>query len=72
VLLTIGASVFSFLMGILGEVVDYRWCVTIGGSVSMLACWLLIWGRRADVRKVYEVSDCDENEVSATDAATGI
>ena len=72
VLLTIGASVFSFLMGILGEVVDYRWCVTIGGSVSMLACWLLIWGRRADVRKVYEMSDCDKNEVSATDAATEI
>ena len=38
----------------------------------MLACWLLIWGRRADVRKVYEMSDCDKNEVSATDAATEI
>ena len=59
VLLTTGASVFSLLMGFLGEVLDYRWCVTIGGAVAMLASWLLIWGRRADVRKVYEVRACD-------------
>lgn len=32
VLLTAGASVFSLLMGILGEVLDYRWCVTFGGA----------------------------------------
>ena len=59
ILLTAGASVFSLLMGFLGEIVDYRWCVTIGGAVAMLASWLLIWGRRADVRKVYEVRACD-------------
>ena len=60
VLLTAGTSVFSLLMGFLGEVVDYRLCVTIGGIVAMLACWLLIWGMRADVRKIYEVSDCEK------------
>ncbi len=59
ILLTAGSSVFSLLMGFLGEIVDYRWCVTIGGAVAMLASWLLIWGRRADVRKVYEVRACD-------------
>ena len=59
VMLTAGASIFSLLMGFLGEIADYRLCVTIGGAVAMLACWLLIGGRRADVRKVYEVSDCD-------------
>ena len=59
ILLTAGASVFSLLMGFLGEIVDYRWCVTIGGAVAMLASWLLIWGRRADVRKVYEVRASD-------------
>lgn len=59
VLLTAGASIFSLLMGFLGEIADYRLCVTIGGAVAMLACWLLIGGRRADVRKVYEVNDCD-------------
>ncbi|UKI13544.1 MAG: hypothetical protein L6V84_00715 [Oscillospiraceae bacterium] len=59
VMLTAGASIFSLLMGFLGEIADYRLCVTIGGAVAMLACWLLIGGRRADVRKVYEISDCD-------------
>lgn len=58
VLLTIGSSIFSLLMGSLGELLDYRLCVTIGGAVAMLACWLLIWCRRANVREVYEI-DCD-------------
>ena len=57
VLITAGASVFSLMMGFLGEILDYRWCVTIGGAIAMLASWLLIWGRRKDVRKVYETGD---------------
>lgn len=56
VLLTTGASVFSLLMGFLGEVLDYRWCVTFGGAATLLACHFLIGGRRQDVRKVYEAS----------------
>jgi len=59
VLLTVGSSIFSLLMGFLGEILDYRWCVTIGGTVALLACWLLIWRRRSDVRKVYEVGNGD-------------
>lgn len=59
VLLTVGSSIFSLLMGFLGEILDYRWCVTIGGAVALLACWLLIWRRRSDVREVYEVGDGD-------------
>ena len=57
VLVTAGASAFSLLMGFLGEVLDYRWCVTIGGAIAMLASWLLIWGRRKNVRMVYETGD---------------
>ena len=59
VLLTVGSSIFSLLMGFLGEILDYRWCVTIGGTVALLACWLLIWRRRSDVREVYEVGNGD-------------
>ncbi len=54
VLMTAGASVFSLLIGFLGEILDYRWCITVGGAIAMLASWLLIWGRRKDVRRVYE------------------
>lgn len=57
VLITAGASVFSLMMGFLGEILDYRWCVTIGGAIAMLASWLLIWDRRKDVRRVYETGD---------------
>ena len=57
VLITAGASVFSLMMGFLGEILDYRWCVTIGGAIAMLASWLLIWGRGKDVRRVYETGD---------------
>ena len=57
VLITSGASVFSLMMGFLGEILDYRLCVTIGGAIAMLASWLLIWGRRKDVRRVYETGD---------------
>lgn len=53
VLITAGASIFTLMMGFLGEILDYRWCVTIGGAIAMLASWLLIWGRRKDVRLVY-------------------
>lgn len=59
-LITVGASVFSLLMGYLGEFLDYRCCVTIGGAIAMLASWLLIWGRRTDVRRVYAPSDGTE------------
>lgn len=60
VLLTAGASVFSLLMGFLGEMLDYRWCVTLGGAVALLACHFLIGGRQRDVRKVYETSGCGQ------------
>lgn len=59
VLMTFGSSVFSLLIGFLGEILDYRWCVTVGGAIAMLASWLLIWGRRKDVRRVYEASGDD-------------
>ena len=47
-------SALSLAVGALGEVLDYRWCVTVCGAVSMIASWYFIWGRRKDVRKVYE------------------
>ena len=54
VLITAGASAFSLLMGLLGEMLDYRLCVTIGGSIAMIASWILILGRRKDVQRIYE------------------
>ena len=56
-MLTAASGVCALAVGALGEVLDYRLCVTLCGTVAMAACWLLIWGRRAAVRGVYEKED---------------
>ena len=50
--------------GALGEVLDYRLCVTLCGAAAMLVCLVLILGGRRDVRRVYEASP-DTSEVEA-------
>lgn len=59
-MITAGSALFSLLIGLLGEVIDYRWCLTIGGAVAMAASWLLIWGRGREVRRVYEREEREE------------
>ena len=53
-LITAAISILSLGVGALGEIVDYRLCLTICGTVAMLACWLTIWRSRKSVRAVYE------------------
>lgn len=50
-------TLFPLLIGALGEVMDYRLCVTVCGVLSLAACWVLIFGRRRDVRAIYERAD---------------
>lgn len=50
-------SVLSLAIGALGEVMDYRLCLTLCGATTMLACWLTIWRGRKSVRRIYEVGD---------------
>ena len=54
VLVTAGCSVFSLVMGFLGEILDYRWCITIGGTFTLLAGFVLILVRQKEVRRLYE------------------
>ena len=54
VLVTAGCSVFSLMMGFLGEILDYRWCVTIGGTITLLAGFVLILARQKALRRIYE------------------
>ena len=53
-LITAVGSALALAVGALGEVMDYRLCVTLCGLTAMIACWLLIGLRRGDVRRVYE------------------
>lgn len=53
-LLTISCGVCSLVVGLLGEILDYRLCVTLCGIVALAACWWLIGSRNKEVRKIYE------------------
>ena len=53
-LMMAAGSLLAVAVGALGELLDYRWCVTVCAGTSMLACWLFIWGGRRDVRRIYE------------------
>ena len=60
-LMTAACCVFSLLVGMLGEVLDYRWCVTACGAAAMAACWLLIWRGRKYVRRIYETEEAAQS-----------
>ena len=47
-------SVISLIVGAIGELVDYKVCLSLCGAITMLVCWLFIWGKRKKVREVYE------------------
>jgi len=48
------ASVFALLLGVLGEVMDYRWCITLSAGFVFLVCWLTIWRKRKGVQNIYQ------------------
>ena len=49
-------AVLSLAVGALGEVIDYRLCITLCGAFASLICWLTIWRGRRDVAAVYNRS----------------
>lgn len=51
------SAVLTLLIGLLGEVVDYRVAMTICGLFTMLCCWLTIWRRRKAIRPIYEAGE---------------
>lgn len=53
------SSLFSVILGALGEVLDYRLCVTLAAGFTLAVCWLTIWRGRGDIRPIYEASASD-------------
>ena len=51
-LCTAAGAVLSLAIGALGEVLDYRLCMTICGLTTMLVCWLTVFLRRRQVQQV--------------------
>ena len=56
-MLTAAESLLTLGVGALGELMDYRMCVTVCGAAAMAACWILVWGRRRAVRAIFEAGD---------------
>ena len=47
------SSVLGLVVGALGEVLDYRLCITQCGAATMLVCLLTVWKNRSAVRTIY-------------------
>ncbi len=50
-------SICALAVGALGEVLDYRACVTLCGIGAIAASLALVWHRRTHVRKVFEAAE---------------
>lgn len=53
-LVTAACSVCAVGVGALGELLDYRICLTICGAAAIVASLVLVWLPRTEVRKVFE------------------
>ena len=47
-------SLFALLIGALGEVMDYRWCITLSALFTCAVCWMTIWRKRRGVKNIYQ------------------
>lgn len=50
-------SVFAVGVGALGELLDYRVCITVCGFAAIITSILFIWVRREHVRKIFEAAE---------------
>ena len=48
------SCVCSLGMGVLGEVLDYRLCMSLGAAFTLVMCWQTIWKNRGSVRGIYQ------------------
>lgn len=46
-------TLLTLAVGALGEVMDYRLCVTLVSAAGLLPCYLIMWLGREDVKRVY-------------------
>ena len=54
ILLTAAGSVLSLTIGAMGELLDYRTCMTFFGAAVMALSWIVMWRNRNHVSAVYE------------------
>ena len=47
------SALLGLIVGVLGEILDYRICITLCGASTMVFCWLTIWKNRGEVALIY-------------------
>ena len=47
-------SIFTLVLGALGEIMDYRLCITVSAAFVFAVCLLTIWRKRSHVRHIYQ------------------
>lgn len=52
-ILSVG-SVLTLVIGFVGEIMDYRVCVSAFAVFACVNCWLTIWRNRKHIQKIYE------------------
>ena len=60
VLSSAGLCIFSLAIGALGELLDYRLCLTVGGLFTSVVLWTTVWKNRKGVKKIYETAASEE------------
>ena len=50
----VASGVLSVLIGALGEMLDYRLCLSLAAAATLVWCWLTVWRQRTGLRRVYE------------------
>lgn len=48
------SSIFSILIGLLGEIMDFRLCMSICAAFTLIICWCTIGVRKREIFKIYE------------------
>ncbi len=53
VLISAGISAFGLLIGAMGELLDYRLCITLAAGLCSAVLWCTVWRHRKSVRAIY-------------------
>lgn len=62
IMIDAGSSVFSLLMGYLGDYVDYRYCLVVAGVGSLIALFVLNIYPRKEVEKIYRYEPIESSK----------
>lgn len=55
------SAVLGLIIGALGEILDYRICITLCGASTMVFCWLTVFKNRKQVGEIYNKKEPEQN-----------